>query len=102
MCVCVCVCISLFFFTLQYCIGFAIHQHESATCVHMFIEMSDLQDASKTLYNSIINKIKALICSMSPVLQTKCISLITAPTVSNLYSPSLAHVSPLLPAYTHT
>ena len=27
----------LFFFTLQYCIiGFAIHQHASATCVHVF------------------------------------------------------------------
>ena len=26
----------LFFFTLQYCIGFAIHQHASATRVHMF------------------------------------------------------------------
>ena len=24
------------FFTLQYCIGFAIHHHASATCVHMF------------------------------------------------------------------
>ena len=26
----------IFFFTLQYCIGFAIYQHESATGVHMF------------------------------------------------------------------
>jgi len=25
-----------FFFTLQYCIGFAIHQHASTTSVHMF------------------------------------------------------------------
>ena len=24
------------FFTLQYCIGFAIHQHESATGAHVF------------------------------------------------------------------
>ena len=27
---------SFFFLTLQYCIGFAIYQHESATGIHVF------------------------------------------------------------------
>ena len=29
--------IYLFFLTLQYCIGFAIYQHESATGIHVFL-----------------------------------------------------------------
>ena len=28
-------CLFIYFFTLKYCIGFAIHQHESATGVHV-------------------------------------------------------------------
>lgn len=64
--------------------------------------MSDLQDASETLYNSFGIKTKDQMCSVSPVLQTECISLSWAPTVSNLYSPFPVHVPPLLPAYTHT
>ena len=32
----VCVCFTYFFLTLQYCIGFAIHQHVSAMDVHVF------------------------------------------------------------------
>ena len=34
--------VTTFFFTLQYCIGFAIHQHESAIGIHMFLILNPL------------------------------------------------------------
>ena len=37
---------SILFFTLQHCIGFAIHQHASATGVHVFLSWTPLPPPS--------------------------------------------------------
>lgn len=47
--------------------------------------------------NSFEIKTKVPICSMSSVLQTGCLSLVWAPILPNLLSPSPAHFPPLLP-----
>ena len=48
------ICFFIYFFTLQYCIGFAIHWHESATGVHELPNMNPPPTSHPTSFLRII------------------------------------------------